>query len=65
MSDFKFPASVHLWATYCDGKGKPKWAICSDAARIKWYLYRIDGSKPVKVKIAASPAEFEGEVGKV
>lgn len=61
----KFPASVHLWATYYDAKGKPKWAICSDAARIKWFLYRIDQSKPVKVKIAASPAEFEGEVGRV
>lgn len=65
MNGFKFPSNQHLWATYYDGKGKPKWAICSDAARIKWYLYRFDESKPVKVKIAASPAEFEGEVGKI
>lgn len=65
MNGIKFPASVLLWATYYDGKGKPKWAICSDQARIKYYLYRLDQSKPVKVKIAASPAEFEGEVGKV
>lgn len=65
MNGIKFPASVHLWAMYYDGKGKPKWAICSDLARIKWYLYRIDQSKPVKVKTGASPAEFEGEVGKI
>lgn len=64
MNGIKFPASVHLWATYYDGKGKPKWAICSDMARIKWYLYKID-QKPVKVKTGASPAEFEGEVGKI
>lgn len=65
MNGIKLPVSVHLWATYYDGKGKPKWAICSDVARIKWHLYRIDGSKPVKVKTAASPMEFEDEVGRV
>lgn len=64
----KFPASVHLWVTYYDAKGKPKWAICSDRARIKYYLYKItgeNGQKLEKVKTAASPAEFENEVGKV
>lgn len=65
MNDFKFPASVRLWATYYDGKGKPKWAICSDVARIKYYLYNLESGKPVKVKTGASPAEFEGEVGKI
>lgn len=61
----KFPASVHLWATYYDAKGKPKWAICSDQARIKYYLYNLESGKPMKVKTAASPAEFEVEVGKI
>lgn len=66
MADF--PASVRLWATYRDGKGKPKWAICSDLARTKWFLYSFgqngDG-KPKKVKTGKSPAEFEEEVGRV
>lgn len=65
MNGIKFPASVHLWATYYDAKGKPKWAIASDPARIKWYLYKIEGDKAVKVKTGVSPAEFESEVGKI
>lgn len=65
MNDIKFPSSVHLWATYYDAKGKPKWAICSDQARIKYFLYDLESGKPTRVKTAASPAEFEGEVGKV
>jgi hypothetical protein len=65
MNGFKLPASVRLWATYYDGKGKPKWAICSDQARIKYFLYNLESGKPVKQKTAASPAEFENEVGKV
>ena len=64
----KFPASVHLWATYYDAKGKPRWAICSDLARTKWFLYSFgengDG-KPRKVKTGKSPADFKDEVGKV
>lgn len=65
MNGIKLPASVHLWATYYDGKGKPKWAICSDLARIKYFLYNFESGKPVKVKTGASPAEFEDEVGKI
>lgn len=65
MNGFKFPSGQHLWATYYDAKGKPKWAICSDQVRIKYFLYNLESGKPTKVKTAASPAEFEGEVGKV
>lgn len=65
MNGFKFPSNQHLWATYYDGKGKPKWAICSDAARIKYFLYNLESGKPMKVKIAASPAEFKEEVGRL
>lgn len=61
----KIPKNQVLWVTYYDGKGNPVKAIASDPARIKWYLYRIEGEKSVKVKTAASPAEFEGEVGKI
>jgi len=62
---FKFPSNQCHWATYYDAKGKPEWAICSDLARIKYYLYNLESGKPVKVKTGASPAEFEGEVGKI
>lgn len=65
MNGFKFPSNQRLWATYYDAKGKSKWAIASDPARIKWYLYKIEGDKAVKVKTGASPVEFENEVGKV
>lgn len=65
MNGFKFPSNQRLWATYYDAKGKPKWAICSDAARMKYYLYNLESGNPVKQKTAASPAEFEDEVGRV
>jgi len=58
----KIPNGQRLWETIYDTKGKPKWAICSDVARIKWYLYRFDESKLIKVKTGKSPAEFESEV---
>lgn len=61
----KPPKGVLLWATYKDAKGKEKWAICSDEARTKYYLYKLDDSKPVKVKTGKSPAEFEVEVGRI
>lgn len=61
----RFPSSQRLWAIYYDAKGKPKWAICSDQARIKYYLYNLESGKPTRVKGAASPAEFADEVGKV
>lgn len=61
----KIPANQILWATYLDAKGKEKWAILSDPARIKWYLYNLEGEKPQKVKTGKSPKEFEVEVGKI
>lgn len=65
MNSFKFPSDQRLWATYYDAKGKPKWAILSDPARIKWTLYNLEGEKPQKVKTGKSPKEFEKEVGRV
>lgn len=62
---FNFPSKQRLWAVYDDAKGKPRWAICSDQARVKYYLYNLESGKPVKVKTGASPTEFEGEVGKI
>lgn len=61
----KVPSGMHLWATYLDAKGKEKWAILSDFARIKWYLYNLEGEKPQKVKTGKSPKDFEAEVGRV
>ena len=65
LSSIRFPPSHRLWATYYDAKGKPKWAITSDIARTKYYLYNLEGSKPEKVKTGSSPADFEKEIGKV
>ena len=61
----KVPKGMCLWTTYLDAKGKEKWAILSDPARIKWYLYKIDGSRSEKYKTGKSPIEFEAEVGRV
>lgn len=61
----KVPSGMCLWATYLDAKGKEKWAILSDSARIKWTLYNLEGEKPQKVKTGKSPKEFEKEVGRV
>ena len=61
----KVPKGMYLWTTYRDAKGKEKWAILSDPARIKWYLYNLEGEKPQKVKVGKSPKEFEKEVGRV
>ena len=61
----KVPKGQYLWLTKYDAKGKPKWAITSDTARIKWYLYNLEGEKPVKVKTGKSPAEFVEAVGGV
>ena len=64
---FKVPKNQILWATVYDGKDptKPAWAITSDAARTKYYLYKMTGDKPEKVKTGKSPAEFEDEVGRI
>lgn len=61
----KVPKGMCLWATYLDAKGKEKWAILSDPARIKWTLYNLEGEKAQKVKTGKSPKEFEKEVGRV
>ena len=61
----KVPSGMHLWATYLDAKGKEKWAILSDPARIKWYLYNLEGEKPQKVKTGKSPTDFTAEIGRI
>ena len=64
----KIPKNQMLWVSYYDSKGNPVKIITSDPLRSKYYLYKIageNGEKLEKVKTAASPAEFEDEVGKV
>lgn len=61
----KVPKGMCLWATYLDAKGKEKWAILSDPARLKYYLYKMTDGKPAKVKTGKSPKEFEKEVGRI
>lgn len=61
----KVPSGMYLWATYLDAKGKEKWAILSDFARIKWYLYKIENNQAKKIKAGKSPKDFEAEVGRV
>ena len=64
----KIPKNQIHWVTYTDSKGNPVKIITSDPLRSKYYLYKItgeNGQKLEKVKTAASPAEFEDEVGKV
>ena len=62
---FKVPSNQTLWAIIYDGKHNPVWAITSDAARIKYCLYKMTDGKPLKVKTGKSPKEFEKEVGRV
>lgn len=61
----KIPKGQHLWERIYDSKGKEKWAITSDEARLKYNLYRITDSKWEKVKTAASPGEFSKEIGRI
>lgn len=61
----KVPSGMRLWATYLDAKGKEKWAILSDPARIKWYLYRIENNQAKKIKMGKTPKEFEDYIGKI
>lgn len=65
MQKVKIPASQVLWMTMYDGKGNPLWLITSDAARTKYYLYKMEGEKPEKVKTGKSPQEFEKEIGMI
>lgn len=62
---FKVPSNQTLWVTIYDSKHNPVWAITSDAARTKYYLYKMTDGKPTKVKTGKSPKEFEAEVGRV
>lgn len=59
----KLPKGQLLWETICDENGRVKWAICSDAMRSVYILYKVYGSEMKKVKSAKSPAEFEKTVG--
>lgn len=59
----KIPKGQILWLKRTDAKGNPKWIITSDPARIKYYLYSVNGEKVDKVKISDSPADFYPEMG--
>lgn len=59
----KIPKGQILWLKRTDAKGNPKWLITSDPARMKYYLYSVNGEKVEKVKISDSPAEFYPEIG--
>lgn len=59
----KIPKGQILWLKWTDAKGNPKWIITSDPARIKYYLYSVNGEKVEKVKISDSPADFYPEMG--
>ena len=59
----KIPKGQILWLKRTDAKGNPKWLITSDPARIKYYLYSVNGEKAEKVKISDSPADFYPEMG--
>lgn len=59
----KIPKGQILWLKRTDAKGNPKWIITSDPARIKYYLYSVNGEKVEKVKISDSPTEFYPEMG--
>lgn len=61
----KIPANQKLWMTRYDGRGNPLWIIASDALLTKYYLYRVEDGKAVKVKTGKSPKDFEEEVGSV
>lgn len=61
----KVPSGQTLWMTKYDGKGNPVWIITSDSTRTKYYLYKWDGEKLLKVKIGKSPKDFENEIGRV
>lgn len=59
----KIPKGQILWLKLTDAKGNPKWIVTSDPARVKYYLYSVDGDRLEKVKISDSPAEFYPEIG--
>lgn len=59
----KIPKGQILWLKRTDAKGNPKWIVTSDPARVKYYLYSVDGDRLEKVKISDSPAEFYPEIG--
>lgn len=60
---FKVPKSQKLWLTQYDGRDNPIWIITSDAGRMRYYLYKVDGSRLEKVKTAETPADFFEEMG--
>ena len=58
----KLPKDQLLWETIRDERGRVVWAICSDAMRSVYILYKVYGSELKKMKTAKSPAEFEKTV---
>ena len=61
----KLPKGQHLWETIYDSKGKEKWAITSDEARLKYNLYNVTNEGWKKVKTGKSPKDFTSEIGSI
>lgn len=60
----KLPKGQILWETIWDEKGRVKWAITSDPARITYYLYSVSGDTTFAVtKKVGSPKGFEKYTG--
>lgn len=61
----KLPKGQRLWEMIYDSKGKEKWAITSDEARLKYNLYIVTNEGWKKVKTGKSPKDFTSEIGSI
>lgn len=54
----KIPKNQKLWETFRGTDGAVQYAVCSDAMRQKYTLYRAVGEKAEKVAQADSPKQL-------
>lgn len=54
----KIPKNQKLWETFRGTDGAVQYAVCSDAMRQKYTLYRAVGEKAEKVAQAESPKQL-------
>lgn len=59
----KLPGGQKIWVTIRDERGREKWIIASDPARVNYILYEVRGGKPEKVKVSKNPGDFERITG--
>ncbi len=58
--EFKVPKGQILWETKWNKDGNLDYFVTSDAARSKYYKYRLNAeNKPEKLDTAASPKQFK------